>query len=579
MSVVKAYTSSTSTTTDNITFTNDGTKNRLDVEANLLIEGAEASSANPVPINITSSDISIGGGTEYTEGDTDATITGGVIMWEDTSDTIVATSAAKPLPVNIISGSSSGTEYTEGDTDATITGTAIMWEDAGDTLKPVSASSPLPVDLKASTGSVTVDDGGGSITVDGTVSVTEPVSVDDNGGSLTVDNSTLSVVGGGTEATAMRVTIANNSTGVLSVDDNGSSLTVDNAALSVTGGGTETGALRVTIATNSTGVLSVDDNGSSLTVDNAALSVTGGGTEAGAQRVTIASDSTGVLSVDDNGSTLSVDDGGGSLTVDGSVTVEGTTPAASVYTDNPVVMGAIDVTGRVRSLAAISVSGFYGLFNIPADTGGDSIDFSSSGESYSLIGSTDGTKANSSYLRIDSSDNLLVVGNIAHDSADSGNPILVGGRAIAEATPPTAVAADDRVRAFFNLQGYQMIKNEPYRSSVTQIFSSQAFNATTSANSTEFDGSRYRMLRLYISLTSSGSPTNLRLIPQFEANATWFDHSEGTWTDFRYVTAQTSLTRTMLVPWPGDNFRLRGVATGTNGSDTFTLSVWCEGIS
>lgn len=36
----------------------------------------------------------------------------------------------------------------------------------------------------------------------------------------------------------------------------------------VTGGGTETGALRVTLANNSTGVLSVDDNGGALTVDN-----------------------------------------------------------------------------------------------------------------------------------------------------------------------------------------------------------------------------------------------------------------------------------------------------------------------
>lgn len=37
----------------------------------------------------------------------------------------------------------------------------------------------------------------------------------------------LSTTGGGTEATALRVTIANNSTGVLSVDDNGGSITVD----------------------------------------------------------------------------------------------------------------------------------------------------------------------------------------------------------------------------------------------------------------------------------------------------------------------------------------------------------------
>lgn len=39
------------------------------------------------------------------------------------------------------------------------------------------------------------------------------------------------------------------------------------APLSTTGGGTEATALRVTIATDSTGVLSVDDNGASLTVD------------------------------------------------------------------------------------------------------------------------------------------------------------------------------------------------------------------------------------------------------------------------------------------------------------------------
>ena len=41
----------------------------------------------------------------------------------------------------------------------------------------------------------------------------------------------LNVVGGGAEATALRVTIANDSTGVLSVDDNGASLTIDSTQL------------------------------------------------------------------------------------------------------------------------------------------------------------------------------------------------------------------------------------------------------------------------------------------------------------------------------------------------------------
>lgn len=59
------------------------------------------------------------------------------------------------------------------------------------------------------------------------VSDTNPMPVDDAGGSLTVDNAALSVTGGGVEASALRVTLASDSTGVLSVDDNGGSLTVD----------------------------------------------------------------------------------------------------------------------------------------------------------------------------------------------------------------------------------------------------------------------------------------------------------------------------------------------------------------
>jgi hypothetical protein len=54
-----------------------------------------------------------------------------------------------------------GTQYTEGDTDATITGTAILHEIAANTLATISATNPLPI-----------SDNGGTITVDGTVAVT-----------------------------------------------------------------------------------------------------------------------------------------------------------------------------------------------------------------------------------------------------------------------------------------------------------------------------------------------------------------------------------------------------------------------
>lgn len=104
-------------------------------------------------------------------------------------------------------------------------------------------------------------------------------------------------VGGGVESGSLRVTIANDSTGLVSVDDGGSSITIDNAditsiktaveildnivsgneaqvdvitvpaPLSTTGGGTEAAALRVTLANDSTGLVSVDDGGGALTVD------------------------------------------------------------------------------------------------------------------------------------------------------------------------------------------------------------------------------------------------------------------------------------------------------------------------
>lgn len=250
---------------------------------------------------------------------------------------------------------------------------------------------------------------------------------------IDADTSNLSVVGGGTEAAAIRVTIANNSTGVLSVDDNGSSLTVDgtvgvsgtvtvdgsgvtqpvsNAGLTelaaainsdkldvnikssdVASGGTaaaddEDFTAGTTLGTPAMGVYestptSVTDGDlgtvgitqgrrlkTSATIDAALpagtnnigdvdvlssalpsgastsanqttiighldgvegllttidadtsnLSVVGGGTEAAAIRVTIANNSTGVLSVDDNGSSLTVD---GTVGVSGTVTVDG----------------------------------------------------------------------------------------------------------------------------------------------------------------------------------------------------------------------------------------------------------------
>jgi hypothetical protein len=89
---------------------------------------------------------------------------------------------------------------------------------------------------------------GGVVTVQGVASMT-PVQVADNGGSLTVDGTVTANLAAGTNNIG--------DVDVLSVP----------APLSTTGGGTEATALRVTLASDSTGVVSIDDNGGSITVD------------------------------------------------------------------------------------------------------------------------------------------------------------------------------------------------------------------------------------------------------------------------------------------------------------------------
>jgi hypothetical protein len=65
-----------------------------------------------------------------------------------------------------------------------------------------------------------------------------------------------------------------------------------------------------------------------------------------------------------------------------------------------------------------------------------------------------------SVLRITSAlgtSTTAVVGNVAHDAADSGNPVKVGGKAVAHSANPTAVAAGDRTDWYFNRAGVPFV--------------------------------------------------------------------------------------------------------------------------
>lgn len=121
------------------------------------ITGRDLANSNPLNVAMVDANgdqiTSFGGGTQYTEGDTDATITGTAFLWEDTSDTLRAVSASKPLPVGIASTVGVAGKVAEGDSVVGVNPVLIAGEDSSaqvrnlelDTLGAlkVSAKSPL----------------------------------------------------------------------------------------------------------------------------------------------------------------------------------------------------------------------------------------------------------------------------------------------------------------------------------------------------------------------------------------------------------------------------------------------------
>ena len=65
------------------------------------------------------------------------------------------------------------------------------------------------------------------------------------------------------------------------------------------------------------------------------------------------------------------------------------------------------------------------------------------------------------WVPVNTTDVVAVGGNVAHDSADSGNPNKVGCKAIAYGSTPTAVTANDRSDVYCNRAGVLFVGQHP----------------------------------------------------------------------------------------------------------------------
>lgn len=228
------------------------------------------------------------------------------------------------------------------------------------------AAASIPVVLTAAQVSTLTPLSTVAVTQSGTW---DEVGINDSGNSITVDNATISVVGSGTEATAQRVTIATDSTGVLSVDDNGGALTVD-GTVAVTQSGTwdevginDSGNVITVDGSGSAGSaaagvqtiqgiasmtpVQVGDNSSSLTVDYA---TTGSGTATGAIRVELPTNGTGVVGL--NAGTNAI----GKLAANSGVDIGDVDVTSIAAGDNNI--GNVDiVSGTITTVSTVTALG------------------------------------------------------------------------------------------------------------------------------------------------------------------------------------------------------------------------------
>ena len=356
------------------------------------------------------------------------------------------------------------------------------------------AGSPVRVDPTGTTAQP-ITDNAGSLTVDGTVTANLAAGTNNIGDVdvLTVP-APLSTTGGGTEATALRVTVATDSTGVLSVDDNGASITVDDASLDnatlVDNAGFTDGTTRVLMAgyildeTGGTALTENDAGASRMDSKRATVSVIEDETTRGRRASVTAANA---LKVDASSVAVPVTDNAGSLTVDQATATNLKAEVVGASSDNsanattklPVIAAranasvpawtegnqaplSVDLSGRQRT----DVSTWIGSTapTVGSKTSANSVPV--------VIASDQGNVAVSQATA--SSLNAEVQGDAAQDAAVSGNPVLIGGRA--STAVPTAMSADgDAVDLWANRQGASVVTMAPH----VGIFGSQPWNLTS----------------------------------------------------------------------------------------------------
>jgi hypothetical protein len=269
------------------------------------------------------------------------------------------------------------------------------------------------------------------------------VNIADNGNSITVDAPTGTPVnvqiGDGTNTATIRNLAANDSLNVAIVDAAGDQITSFGGGTQYTLG-TDTYLEGTTIGTTA-GVVRNDTLASLVNTDNeiTALQVNASGAlyiQEGA-------------AMDVSAATVTVDNGG-------TFAVQSTLQAGSAIVGKMYITdGVEDAAVNASNQLEVNVNSASGL-EVVQGTAGDLNCTEASAAS--ILSDTTAIKTAVEIMDDwDASDRCKTTptGDVAHDTADSGNPVKIGG--VARTANPTAVAGADRVDASFDDLGRQIV--------------------------------------------------------------------------------------------------------------------------
>lgn len=171
----------------------------------------------------------------------------------------------------------------------------------------------------------------------------------------------------------------------------------------------------------------------------------------------------------------------------GTVLGAGTNAIGKLSANSGVDIGDVDVTSVIPGTAATNLGKAEDAAHTTGDTGVMSLGVANEAQS------SFGADGDYTPQATDVKGNTMNVGNIAHDTADAGNPIKIGGKALS--ADPTAVATGDRVNALFDLLGKQVFL--PYTIPENMV-SGAITSAMTGTTSTSLVAAPGAGLRNYI---------------------------------------------------------------------------------